>query len=153
MPLGRNLEDVIQADSSKRSVPDHGKPFAFRTMTSSALGWPRRPRRSVCVAAALDGRQSREETPGGRRSRLMTKTEPHRLVDELPESTVRLAAGVLQAIRDEADPLLSFLENVPVDDDPVPPEEEAAIEEALEDVRAGRLIPHEEVWKRLESER
>jgi predicted transcriptional regulator len=83
----------------------------------------------------------------------MTKTDLHRLVDELPDSAVSLATRLLAAVRDEADPLLSLLENAPVDDEPVTPEEEAAIEEALEDVRAGRLVPHEEVWRRLESER
>jgi hypothetical protein len=45
-------------------------------------------------------------------------------------------------------PLLEALRNAPVDDEPETEEERAAIEEAIEDERAGRLIPHEEVRRR-----
>jgi predicted transcriptional regulator len=48
----------------------------------------------------------------------------------------------------DEDPVLRALENAPFDDEPETEEERAAVAEAWEDVRAGRLIPHEEVAKR-----
>jgi hypothetical protein len=45
-------------------------------------------------------------------------------------------------------PLFEALRNAPIDDEPETEEERAAIEEAIEDERAGRLIPHEEVRRR-----
>ncbi|MBI4702178.1 MAG: hypothetical protein HY744_13690 [Deltaproteobacteria bacterium] len=48
----------------------------------------------------------------------------------------------------DEDPVLRSLREAPLDDEPETEEERAAIEEGLEDVRAGRLIPHEEVRRR-----
>lgn len=47
------------------------------------------------------------------------------------------------------DPVLRSILNAPFDDEPETPEERAAVEEALEDVRAGRVFTHEEARRRL----
>ncbi len=46
-------------------------------------------------------------------------------------------------------PALVALENAPFDDEPVTDAEEALIEEARGDVRAGRVVNHEDVKRRL----
>lgn len=48
----------------------------------------------------------------------------------------------------DEDPVLRALREAPLDDEPETEEERAAIAEAIEDERAGRLIPHEEVRRR-----
>jgi predicted transcriptional regulator len=73
----------------------------------------------------------------------MTRTDLYRLIDELPEAELHAAARFLEYLRDAGDPLLRALHAAP--------EDEAAIEEALEDVRAGRIVRHEDLWRRLES--
>jgi len=39
--------------------------------------------------------------------------------------------------------------SAPIDDEPETPEEQAAVEEALRDIREGRTVSHEEVKRRL----
>jgi len=77
------------------------------------------------------------------------KAELHRLIDELPESELHAARRFLEYLRDQTDPLLRALRNAPPDDEPETEEERQAVAEAWEDVRAGRLIPDEELWQRL----
>ena len=45
-------------------------------------------------------------------------------------------------------PALEAIERAPLDDEPVTPEDEAALEEALADVREGRTVSHDEVRRR-----
>lgn len=45
-------------------------------------------------------------------------------------------------------PALEVIERAPLDDEPVTPEDEAALEEALADVREGRTVSHDEVRRR-----
>ncbi len=47
------------------------------------------------------------------------------------------------------DALASALREAPVDDEPLTPEERAAIAESRKDVAAGRVVAHAEVRKRL----
>ena len=42
-----------------------------------------------------------------------------------------------------------MLAKAPEDDEPLTAEDIAAIEEGLRDVEAGRLIPDDELWRRL----
>ncbi len=65
------------------------------------------------------------------------REELHRLADEIPEE---LAGQVLEYVR-----FLLNLDNTPEDDEPETPEEAAAIADGREDVRVGRLVPHEEI--------
>ena len=73
------------------------------------------------------------------------KRDLHALVDRLPEDR---AALLLRALRD-GDRTALYLASLPEDDEPATDEERAAVAEAMESVRAGRLIPHEEVRRRL----
>ena len=74
-----------------------------------------------------------------------TKHALHALVDRLPDNR---AALLLRALRD-GDRTALYLASLPEDDEPVTDAERAAVAEAMESVRAGRLIPHEEVRRRL----
>lgn len=73
------------------------------------------------------------------------KRDLHALVDQLPEAR---AALLLRALRD-GDRTALYLAALPDDDEPATGEERAAVAEAMESVRAGRLLPHEEVRRRL----
>lgn len=84
----------------------------------------------------------------------MTERERLRaLVDDIPETEVHAAVRYLEYLRFlEEDPLLKALREAPPDDEPVTEEDRAALEEAWEDVRQGRLTPHEEVRRRMQGE-
>lgn len=73
----------------------------------------------------------------------------HRLVDSLPEEDLATAGRLLVGLTATADPVERALLLAPPDDEPETPEERAAVEEALRDLRAGRTMPHEEVKRRL----
>ena len=77
----------------------------------------------------------------------MSKSDLHHLVDALPESEEAAARRFLEYLCDR--PTEYTAENAPFDDEPLTPEDIAALDEAQESVRAGRLIPDEELWKSL----
>ena len=71
-------------------------------------------------------------------------------VDELPLEELYAAERYVSYLRDLArDPVLRAILNAPFDDEPETPEERAAVEEALEDVRSGRVVSNEEARRRL----
>jgi O6-methylguanine-DNA--protein-cysteine methyltransferase len=78
-----------------------------------------------------------------------TKQDLHRLIDELPESAVPKAAEFLEELSDELAGLPASLRDAPWDDEPETPEEQEAVRQALEDIRAGRVVSHEEARRRL----
>lgn len=51
--------------------------------------------------------------------------------------------------RDQLDPLLRALANAPIDDEPVTPEEEAAVKEARQQVARGETVSWEELKKQV----
>ena len=69
----------------------------------------------------------------------------HRLTDELADEDLRPAKRLLEYLRDMSDPVLRSMMEAPIDDEPVTPEEEAAIREAYEELAAGRLVSFEEL--------
>lgn len=85
----------------------------------------------------------------------MTKRERlHALVDDIPDSEVHAALRYLEYLRSiEEDSFLKALREAPPDDEPVTEEDWAALEEAWEDVRQGRLTPHEEIRRRVMGEK
>lgn len=83
---------------------------------------------------------------------MISKTELHRLVDELPKSELDAAARYLAYLRDTADPLVRFLDDAPEDDEPLTPEDEAAIDEARAEYRRGETRSWEEVREELAHE-
>lgn len=85
----------------------------------------------------------------------MSKADLHRLVDELPEDRAEAARQILEFLRGEKpdelteallesprDPLLHTLVAAPEDDEPESPEEAEAVQEAREDLAAGRVMSH-----------
>lgn len=69
---------------------------------------------------------------------MATKERLHRLVDDLPEGELVTAAHVLEALRRMGE-LPAVLRDAPLDDEPLSKEAIAALDEAEEDIRAGRL--------------
>lgn len=81
---------------------------------------------------------------------MITREELHRLIDALPESEWQAARRFLEYLRDRGvDPLLRALADAPEDDEPVTPEEEAAIREAYQAIARGEVVPLEDVARRL----
>jgi len=76
----------------------------------------------------------------------MSKADLHRLVDNLPEEKETEARHLLQDLLDGGD---YTLENAPFDDEPLTEEDHAALDEAHEDIRAGRVTTQEEVERKL----
>jgi hypothetical protein len=69
------------------------------------------------------------------------REELHRLIDQLEDENVEELRRLARRFRDLEDPMLALFRSAPPDDEPLTTEDEAAIEEARRDVRAGRLRP------------
>lgn len=74
----------------------------------------------------------------------------HRLVEELPDKEVRAADRFLEYLRNVgSDPVLRALMAAPLDDERETEEERAAVAEAYEDLRQGRVQSLGEVERDL----
>ena len=75
---------------------------------------------------------------------MTTREKLHRIVDELPEEELEAA---LKAIEERADdPMVQRLADAPPEDEEISPEEEAAVQEARDELAAGApLISHDEI--------
>lgn len=73
----------------------------------------------------------------------------HRLVDELPEAEHHSARRFLEYLRNMGDPVYRAYMEVPLDDEPLTPEEEVAIREGRAAYEAGETRPWEEVRDEL----
>lgn len=84
-----------------------------------------------------------------------TREELHALIDELRPDQLSEVARYLGRMRERqrVSSLREILANAPLDDEPVTPEEEAAIAEAWEDVWAGRVISDEDLDVELEDKK
>jgi hypothetical protein len=81
---------------------------------------------------------------------MMDKGRLHRLVDELPESEVPAAERYLEYLRLAGqDPVLHAILTAPEDDEPETAEERLAVDEAREDIRAGRVLDLDQVKREL----
>jgi hypothetical protein len=80
---------------------------------------------------------------------MTVKERLHHLVDVLPERELETAARVLEALHATADPVGWALDNAPLDDEPYTQEEQAAVEEAYEDVASGTTFTLDEVKREL----
>jgi hypothetical protein len=76
---------------------------------------------------------------------MTSKEELHRLVDELPETEGYAAKRFLEYLRNMGDPVLRAMLEAPEDDEPETEEERAAVAEAYEDFKAGRMVSHQEL--------
>ena len=75
----------------------------------------------------------------------MTKTELHRLVDELPEESWDAAAVLLERARD---PVMAKLDAAPYDDEDLTEDDQAALRDALSE----RAVPWSEVEPELRAD-
>lgn len=82
---------------------------------------------------------------------MTTRERLRRLVDEVPEDEIRVAERFLEYLRDAHTPLYTP-ETAPFDDEPVTPEEEAAVAEALEELATGKAMSTAELLKMLNHE-
>lgn len=75
----------------------------------------------------------------------------HKFVDWLPECELEAVHWTLLACLKRREPFAWKwkMMTLPEDDEELTEEEILAIEEGNEDIRAGRVVPHEEVIKRL----
>ena len=81
---------------------------------------------------------------------LTTRDKLHKLIDQLPESELAMTEGLLKdLVNGTRDPLLWKLMSAPWDDEPETEEERAAVQEAREQIAAGQVLSHEEVFRRL----
>ena len=71
------------------------------------------------------------------------------LIDGMPPDELLVIKRFIQYVRDMEDPFLRNLAESPWDDEPLSDEDIAAIAEAEADIKAGRLIPAEEVYREL----
>jgi hypothetical protein len=80
---------------------------------------------------------------------MTTKETLHKLVDHLPESEWESERRALEEHLAKHDPVLRAFLNAPEDDEPESEEKRAAVEEAYEALKAGRVIPWDEVKREL----
>lgn len=76
----------------------------------------------------------------------MRKAELHRLVDELPEEKEIEALRLLEGLRDRGE---YSVDDAPFDDEPLNEDDEKSLDEAYEDIRAGRVVSHEDLKREL----
>ncbi len=81
---------------------------------------------------------------------MTTRETLHKMLDLLPESEWEQVYRVLEQRLAKHDPVLRAFLNAPEDDEPETEEERAAVEEAYKDLKAGRVIPWDEVKRELD---
>jgi hypothetical protein len=80
---------------------------------------------------------------------VILREELHGLVDDLSDHDLPTAKRFLAYLRNIRDPLIRKMVEAPYDDEPLTEEDIAALDEAWEDVAAGRLVSDEEVKREL----
>ena len=77
---------------------------------------------------------------------MTVKERLHALVEGLPEGEAEAAVKFLEFLRQDApDPVVRALRDAPFDDEPLTPEDLAALEEAERDLQEGCVVPDEDV--------
>ena len=88
-------------------------------------------------------------TRRGKVKAMQTRERVHQLIDELPDNELDDVERFLAQRGAGGSAFRRALESAPEEDEPVSPEEAAAIEEAYADVAAGRVLTDDELWRRL----
>lgn len=73
----------------------------------------------------------------------------HRLVDHLPEHDLPVAARVLEALNDTANPVSQALLRAPMDDEPDDDNFDGGLTQAREEAAQSQLLSHDEVKREL----
>ena len=71
------------------------------------------------------------------------------LIDGMPPAELLVIKRFVQYVRDMEDPFLRNLAEAPWDDEPLTDEDIAALAEAREEMKAGKLTSHDEVMREL----
>jgi hypothetical protein len=77
---------------------------------------------------------------------MTTREQLHRIVDELPEEELEAALKAIEARSD--DPMIRRLDDAPPEDEEVSAEEEAAVQEARDELAAGAPLVSQDEIKR-----
>jgi len=78
------------------------------------------------------------------------REELHRLIEELADSDLQVAARVLAGLRATEDPVLRALLTAPLDDEKLDDDSDGGLTEAREEARQGRFIDHDELKRELD---
>ncbi|MGQ9555663.1 MAG: hypothetical protein ACUVWR_16305 [Anaerolineae bacterium] len=78
-----------------------------------------------------------------------SREEAHRLLELVPDEDVGVVTRMLRGLVAQEDPVLAAFLNAPEDDEELTEEDIAAIEEGRRAIAEGRVVPHEEVRRRL----
>lgn len=81
---------------------------------------------------------------------MQAREQLHRLIDELSDSDLQVAARVLAGLRATQDPVLRALLTAPPDDERLDDDFDGGLTESREDARQGRFIDHEELKRDLD---
>jgi len=85
---------------------------------------------------------------GAKLGGMTTREKARKLLDELPESEIEPVVEFM--VSRGKDPVLHLLENAPEEDEEISAEEEAAVQEARDELAAGApTIPLEQVMREL----
>jgi len=74
------------------------------------------------------------------------KQQAHELIERLPPVQLTAVLVLLEAM---LDPVSLAIANAPIDDEPITPEEEKALEQSREWLKHNKGIPHEQVLAEL----
>ena len=81
--------------------------------------------------------------------REITRQELKDLIDCVPTDELIVVKRYIQYVIDMQDPVLRSLLDAPVDDEPTSESDLAMLQEAREDIAAGRLTPAKELYREL----
>lgn len=80
---------------------------------------------------------------------MTTREKLHRIVDELPDEALDAALKAIEGRND--DPMIRRLDEAPPEDEEISAEEEAAVQEARDEIAAGApLVPQDEIKRELD---
>ncbi len=82
----------------------------------------------------------------------LAMTAKEKLRERIETLTEEEAAEALRLLDQRSDPLMVLLDNAPLDDEPVTPEEDVAVQEAREEIARGETISLEEFRAELDAE-
>ena len=82
-------------------------------------------------------------------AREITREEVKDLIDCVPTDELLVVKRYVQYVIEMQDPVFRSLMDAPVDDEPISESDKVALQEAREDIAAGRLIPAKELYKEL----
>ena len=73
----------------------------------------------------------------------------HRLLDDLPDSELPVAARLLESLKENADPVLRALLTAPLDAEPAGDDFDGGLTEARRELAEGKGVAHADVMREL----